>query len=257
MIILLSPAKSLDFKSPAKTLFHTQAVFSKEADLIAGVLRKYSIKQLAGLMDISSELAALNYDRYQNWQSGTEINPSKQAIYAYTGDVYQGIRIQDWGAEKLDFGQKHIRILSGLYGYLRPLDLIKPYRLEMGTALKVKSSENLYAFWKKRITDEIKKELTANNSNLIINLASQEYANAVDFKKLGAKVVSPQFLDHKNGTYKMISFFAKRARGLMTSYICDHQITDENHLISFYDDGYCYNSEKSTDLKPVFTRIQQ
>ncbi len=254
MIILLSPAKTLDYKS-AVTLQETSTpYFQKEADSIAATMKKFNQKQLTQMMNISLDLAQLNIERYQNWEMDTDITPQRQAIYAYKGDVYLGLDAYSWGKEQMEIAQKNVRILSGLYGYLRPIDLIKPYRLEMGTTLKVKNSSDLYAFWKTKITSTLKKEIKQQANQTVINLASNEYAKAIDFKSLKVPVISPQFLDFKNGQFKMISFFAKKARGMMAAYLTKYNIQDPAHIIGFSQDGYLYNSSLSTEAKPVFTR---
>ncbi len=254
MIILLSPAKTLDYKSVVTLQETSTPHFQKEADTIAAAMKKFNQKQLSQLMNISHDLAQLTLERYQNWEMDTAITPLRQAIYAYKGDVYAGLDAYTWGKDQMDIAQKQIRILSGLYGYLRPLDLIKPYRLEMGTAVKVKTSHDLYAFWKNKITSSIQKEIKQHPSSTVINLASNEYAKAIDFKSLNISVISPQFLDFKNGQFKMISFFAKKARGMMAAYLTKYNIQDPAHIIGFSAEGYLYNSSLSTIAKPVFTR---
>ena len=254
MIILLSPAKTLDYKTKPSVNESSLPVFQKQAESIASEMRKYSAKQISELMEISMDLAQLNFERYQNWNKDETLAPLKQAIYAYKGDVYLGLNAYKWEKDKIDFAQQNLRILSGLYGYLKPLDLIKPYRLEMGTKVKIKTQPDLYHFWKNRITKAVIEDSDNLNSNYIINLASVEYSSVVDFKKLKLKVISPQFLDSKNGTYKMISFFAKKARGMMASYLCGNKITNAEDIIGFRQDGYMYNPQLSLEDKPVFTR---
>lgn len=254
MIILLSPAKTLDYKTKPSVNESSLPVFQKQAESIASEMRKYSAKQISELMEISMDLAQLNFERYQNWNKDETLTPLKQAIYAYKGDVYLGLNAYKWEKDKIDFAQQNLRILSGLYGYLKPLDLIKPYRLEMGTKVKIKTQPDLYHFWKNRITKAVIEDSDNLNSNYIINLASVEYSSVIDFKKLKLKVISPQFLDSKNGTYKMISFFAKKARGMMASYLCENKITNAEDIIGFRQDGYMYNPQLSLEDKPVFTR---
>lgn len=254
MIILLSPAKTLDYKTKPSVNESSLPVFQKQAKSIASEMKKHSAKQISELMEISMDLAQLNFERYQNWNKDETLAPLKQAIYAYKGDVYLGLNAYKWEKDKIDFAQQNLRILSGLYGYLKPLDLIKPYRLEMGTKVKIKTQPDLYHFWKNRITKAVIEDSDNLNSNYIINLASVEYSSVIDFKKLKLKVISPQFLDSKNGTYKMISFFAKKARGMMASYLCGNKITNAEDIIGFSQDGYMYNPQLSLEDKPVFTR---
>jgi uncharacterized protein len=254
MIILLSPAKTLDYKTKPPVNESSLPVFQKQAESIASEMRKYSAKQISELMEISMDLAQLNFERYQNWNKDETLAPLKQAIYAYKGDVYLGLNAYKWEKDKIDFAQQNLRILSGLYGYLKPLDLIKPYRLEMGTKVKIKTQPDLYHFWKNRITKAVIEDSDNLNSNYIINLASAEYSSVIDYKKLNLKVISPQFLDFKNGKYKMISFFAKKARGMMASYLCGNKITNAEDIIGFSQDGYIYNPQLSLEDKPVFTR---
>lgn len=254
MIILLSPAKTLDFSSAISLQETSTPLFQKEADTIAATMKKFKQKQLAELMGISLDLAQLNFERYQNWDMGTDLTPIRQAIYAYKGDVYIGLEAYTWDKNQMETAQKHLRILTGMYGILRPLDIIKAYRLEMGTPLKIKSSADLYSFWKLKITTNLLKELKQHESQAIINLASNEYSKAVDFKNMQVPVISPQFLVFKNGQFKMISFFAKKARGMMAAYLTKHDIQNPTDLISFSQEGYNYNGQLSTELKPVFTR---
>ncbi|KAF0129781.1 MAG: hypothetical protein FD155_2025 [Bacteroidetes bacterium] len=254
MIILLSPAKTLDYKTKPSVYESSLPIFQKQAESIASEMRKYSAKQISELMEISMDLAQLNFERYQNWNKDETMTPLKQAIYAYKGDVYLGLNAYKWENDKIDFAQQNLRILSGLYGYLKPLDLIKPYRLEMGTKVKIKTQPDLYHFWRNRITKAVIVDSDNLNSNYIINLASAEYSSVIDYKKLNLKVISPQFLDFKNGTYKMISFFAKKARGMMASYLCGNKITNAEDIIGFSQDGYMYNPQLSLEDKPVFTR---
>ncbi len=254
MLILISPAKTLDFKTYPSISNTTEPLFPKQADQIAAVMKKFKPEELAKMMDISQDLAMLNYERYQSWNSEGETVPRKAAVFAYKGDVYQGLDIESLSPEAILFAQNHLRILSGLYGYLRPLDLIKPYRLEMGTSVKVGQSANLYEFWSKRITTAVALDLKALQTDTIINLASQEYSKVLNQKQLKAKFISPQFLDYNDGIPKMISFFAKRARGMMARYICEHKMTDAEGLEAFNNGGYYLDRGRSKENKPVFLR---
>ena len=205
-------------------------------------------------MKISPALSELNKDRYQQWQPPFDADNAKHAVYAFKGDVYIGLEAESMGKKDLDWAQQHLRILSGLYGLLRPLDLMQPYRLEMGTSLKTRRGKNLYEFWNKRITDGLNQQLEEIDSNHLINLASNEYYKSVKPNHLNAEVITPSFLDWKNGEYKMIGFFAKKARGSMSAWIIRNRINDINKLPEFDDDGYKINEALSTPLKPVFTR---
>lgn len=254
MIVLLSPAKSLDFENPSPQGFHTQPEMLPYAEKLMQVLKKKSAKKLMDLMSISENLAELNFQRNQQWKVPFSQSESKQAIFAFTGDVYTGFDANTLDEKNVEFTQNTLRILSGLYGVLKPFDLIKPYRLEMGTSLKVGSSKNLYQFWGDKITEVINTHLAQLNTSVVVNLASNEYFNSVNTKKLKASLVTPQFLDLKNGKYKTLSFFAKKARGKMARFIVDEKITDADHLKAFDGDGYLWNAEKSTKNQLIFTR---
>lgn len=254
MIVLLSPAKSLDFENPSPQGFHTQPEMLPYAEKLMQVLKKKSAKKLMDLMSISENLAELNFQRNQQWKVPFSQSESKQAIFAFTGDVYTGFDANTLDEKNVEFTQNTLRILSGLYGVLKPFDLIKPYRLEMGTSLKVGSSKNLYQFWGDKITEVINTHLAQLNTSVVVNLASNEYFKSVNTKKLKASLVTPQFLDLKNGKYKTLSFFAKKARGKMARFIVDEKITDADHLKAFDGDGYLWNAEKSTKNQLIFTR---
>ena len=256
MIILLSPAKSLDFESPAKTKTSTQPVFQDRSAELIKTLRKLSQSDIAKLMKLSDALSELNVKRYKDWKKKHDQPTSKQAAYAFQGDVYKGLAIDEWSAASVKRGQKHIRVLSGLYGMLRPLDLIQPYRLEMGTKLKTGEGKDLYAFWDETIRNAITSDLAAQKSNLIVNLASNEYSKAAKLKTIDAEIVSPVFKDWKNGQYKMISFFAKRARGLMARHLIENSIKSTDDIKTFKSDGYRFDKKLSTEAAPVFTRKQ-
>ncbi len=254
MIILLSPAKTLDFESPVPDMDYSTPEFLDKSETLAGKMQKLKANDLIKLMDISNELAQLNVERYQNWKKAVEPGEARQAIYAFKGDVYTGLEAETLSEEDMQFAQKHLRVLSGLYGILKPTDLIMPHRLEMGTELKVGKAKDLYAFWKSSITSSVKSALEQSRSDLIINLASVEYAKSVDLKKIGVPVIAPVFKDFKNGQYKIISFFAKKARGMMASFIIRNKIVEAEQLKAFSQDGYHYNNDLSTEGKPVFTR---
>lgn len=254
MVIVISPSKTLDFEKPVYQKLSTQPEFVKEAEVLIKPLRKLSVGQLMNLMDISPKLAQLNQERYFLWRPEFTPQSARSALFAFRGDVYTGLDADTLTDQEIALAQEKLRILSGLYGVIRPLDLIRPYRLEMGTALAVGKNRNLYEYWQKKITTRIREDLNKSNSNLLVNLASVEYFKAVDQKKLKAEIVTPEFREGKNGTYKMVSFFAKKARGMMTRFILQNGIELEEHLRAFDSDGYCYNSHLSEKGRPVFTR---
>lgn len=254
MIILLSPAKTLDFSRPMPENQPELPRFQEKADQIAATLKRYSVQDLMKLLNISQKLAQINFERFQQWNSTTSLDSRRPAVLAYKGDVYDGLQTENMTFNDLEFARKHLRILSGLYGLLGPLDLIQPYRLEMGTPFGLGGAQDLYAYWKQQITDSLKKELEQHEQPFIINLASQEYSKSIDFKKMRVNVITPEFKDAKEGKYKMISFYAKRARGLMASWLIRHRINDSDALVSFASEGYFYNPRLSTNSSPVFTR---
>ena len=256
MLITISPAKSLDFETPSKISDYTIPELLKESEKLIGRLKTMSPKQLSALMGISPDLGDLNFKRYQEWQTPFTPENAKQAILAFNGDVYQGLDAATLSEEILRFSQSKLRILSGLYGVLKPLDLIQPYRLEMGTKLKYYKSKDLYEFWNPLITKKINEAIAESGSGVLINLASNEYFKSIDRKKLKADIVTPDFKDLKNGSYKMISFFAKRARGLMTRFILENNIEDPSDLLAFNAEGYVFNPLISKPGNPVFTREQ-
>jgi cytoplasmic iron level regulating protein YaaA (DUF328/UPF0246 family) len=250
MIAIISPAKSLDFD--VKAPFENASIphFQKDADYLAVKLSKLKPSALSSLMDISPKLAQLNAERYASWKTAT----LKQAVFAYNGDVYDGLEAKTLSLDEISFAQNHFRILSGLYGLLRPLDTIKPYRIDMGTSFSTPKGENLYKYWGDRITDQLKKSLKESENNILINLASQEYFSAVNAKKLKTRIITPAFKDKSNGSYAMISFFAKKARGMMSRFIIQNKITDFEMLVGFDAGGYHFNHELSKGDNWVFTR---
>ena len=254
MLIVISPSKTLDFDTPVSFQSYTQPEFVKEAPVLIKPLRKLSVDQLMNLMEISPKLARLNQERYYLWRPEFTNETARQAIFAFRGDVYTGLDADTLNLTDINLAQEKLRILSGLYGVIRPLDLIRPYRLEMGTSLVVGKSRNLYEYWQKKITARIREDLNKSNSNLLINLASVEYFKAIDQKKLKAEIITPEFKEGKNGTYQMVSFFAKKARGMMTRFILQNEIHLEEQLRAFDSDGYCFNSYLSQKGRPVFTR---
>lgn len=255
MLILISPAKTLDFDTPATTKKHTQAEFLNDSAKLIQELRELEPQDISSLMSISDKLGVLNYQRFQDWDKNFDLGSGgKQAMFAFKGDVYTGLNAEQFKTAELNFAQKHLRMLSGLYGLLRPLDLMLPYRLEMGTKFANQGGKNLYEFWGNKITDKLNAELQQQSSDLLINLASNEYYKAVKPKNLQARVISPQFKDWKNGQYKIISFYAKKARGLMAAYLIQQKANTLDALYQFDLEGYYYNEELSSDDKPVFCR---
>ena len=251
MKILISPAKSLDFQNNVETSYSSEPLFANKAKQINNILKELSAPDLGGLMSISPKLSDLNWLRNQDFQKNN--SKEKQAIFAFNGDVYEGIDANNISKSNHDKLQKTLRILSGLYGILKPFDKIKPYRLEMGTKLQVNGSENLYKFWSENITDSIIDEMSSEE--ILINLASNEYFDAFNNEKFNGKIISPVFKDFKNGKLKIISFYAKKARGLMVRYIVDNNISNYNDLLGFNLDNYAYNESETIDEnKPVFTR---
>ena len=253
MKIVISPAKSLDFESPLPTKLYSEYSFVKQSLAIDKVLKKKKPKQLMELMDISDKLADLNWQRNQD-RSVSEINceNARPAIFAFSGDVYIGLDAYSLSEDKLNVLQDKVRILSGLYGLLKPLDLMQPYRLEMGTKLSVGKNRNLYEFWKSTITKELNSQLSKDE--LFVNLASNEYFDAVDVKKLKVPIITPEFRDYKEGKLKMISFFAKKARGMMVRYIIDTNAETIEGLKGFNYDGYAFDANLSIGNTLVFTR---
>ncbi|MFD0798129.1 peroxide stress protein YaaA [Maribacter chungangensis] len=253
MKIVISPAKSLDYKTQVPTSKYTEPVFLESAKKLNKVLAKKKPKELSALMSISDNLAQLNWERNQDFSLPFTPDNARPAVYAFNGDVYQGLDAYTIPEDKLDTLQNSLRILSGLYGVLRPLDLMQPYRLEMGTSLPVAKSKNLYEYWKKRITDHLNSELEENE--LFVNLASNEYFGAVDTKALKVPVIAPVFKDWKNDKLKIISFFAKKARGSMVRYIIDSNARTLDDIRGFNLDEYQYSKEHTLkENEPVFIR---
>tara|TARA_B100001179_G_scaffold183188_1_gene138657 strand:- start:3515 stop:4270 length:756 start_codon:yes stop_codon:yes gene_type:complete len=251
MKIIISPAKSLNFEDKVQTSINSKPLFHNDAIKINSELKKESIESLCDLMGISSKLGELNWTRNQDFTKDS--NYSKQAIFAFNGDVYDGLDINSLDNDKHQLVNNVIRILSGLYGILKPFDHIKPYRLEMGTKFSINGNKDLYDFWKSKVTNQLKSELAEDE--LIVNLASNEYFSVINSKEVSNKIISPQFKDFKNGTLKIISFYAKKARGLMSRFIIDNNVKSVNEILSFDSGGYSYSKKDTTDeLKPVFIR---
>ncbi|QEW07426.1 peroxide stress protein YaaA [Nitrincola iocasae] len=254
MLILISPAKTLDFDSKPVTEQTSVPEFTDDAKQLIAQLRDYSVQDIAQLMKLSDKLASLNVARYESWEAEHTTDNARQAILAFKGDVYTGLDAESLSDKDFAFAQQHLRILSGLYGVLKPLDLMQPYRLEMGTRLKTNQGNNLYDFWGDRLTDHLNAEATQASDPLIINLASNEYFGAINKKRLKGQLVSPVFKDWKNGQYKIISFYAKKARGLMSRFLIQQQIESVEALLKFDLDGYYYSPKDSSPDSPVFLR---
>jgi len=257
MLTLLSPAKTLDFDTPPTTQKSTQADFLDHSAELVDVLKPYSPDDIGTLMKLSPALSELNVQRYHDWVLPFNADNAKAAMLAFKGDVYTGLEAQTFDQSQLDFAQGHVRILSGLYGLLRPLDLIQPYRLEMGTKLENPRGKNLYDFWGDIITDALNAELEKHSSKSIVNLASNEYFKSVKHKKLNGELITPVFKDEKNGQYKIISFYAKKARGLMTAYIVRNNIDNAEEIKNFDVAGYRFSDEDSTADSWVFKRAEK
>lgn len=254
MLFLLSPAKALDYETPLAPLPHSAPLFVPQSKALIALLRTQSPQQIANLMSLSDKLAGLNVARYLSWSPKATEKNARQAILAFDGDVYGGLNARALGAGDLAWAQDHLCILSGLYGVLRPMDLMQPYRLEMGTALANPQGKNLYAFWGRQIADYLNTRLHGDINSVVINLASQEYFKAVDTRALKARVVECVFQEYKNGDYKIISFLAKRARGLMARFATEHRLVQPEQLKAFDLEGYAYAAEQSTADRYVFRR---
>lgn len=256
MIIVLSPAKSLDYDTPPHISEHTIPDFVDDAAQLIEQLRRYSPQQIASLMEISDALAHLNFQRYAAWSPKFSVDNAKQAVLAFNGDVYEGFDAKTLSAADLDYAQRHVRVLSGLYGLLRPLDLLQPYRLEMGTRLPNARGKDLYAFWGERITDALNAQLHRSKAaqRVLVNCASNEYFKSVRPKRLDARIVTPVFEDWKGGRYKIISFHAKRARGLMARFAVENRIDSPEKLKDFAVEGYEFDPAASNDATFVFRR---
>jgi len=252
MKIILSPAKSLNFKRELPTKKFSQCLFLDKSAVINKVLKQKSPKELSELMSISDKLAELNYFRNQDWRLPFSLENARPCVFAFDGEVYSGLDVYGFSEEKVNKLQEKLRILSGLYGVLKPLDLIQAYRLEMGTNLSIENSKNLYDFWKDTITESLNNELSQDE--LFVNLASKEYADVIDFKRLKGIHITPEFRDYKNGKLKIISFFAKKARGLMAGYIIEKKCETIEDLKKFDLDNYRFDANLSSSDKLVFTR---
>lgn len=256
MLLFLSPAKSLDYKTPPHVATFTQPAFLKQSEILIKQLRRLSPADIANLMDLSDPLALLNFNRYADWHLPFTPENAKQAVLAFDGDVYDGLSAKTLSADDLDFAQKQVRMLSGLYGILKPLDLMQPYRLEMGTKFANKAGKDLYTFWGERLLDAINAELATMVRPVAVNLASEEYFKAAVGRKIKGELIQPVFEDWKNGRYKIISFYAKRARGLMTRYAVVNRLTEPEGLKEFDADGYAFEPSVSDEKSWIFRRRQ-
>lgn len=256
MLMIISPAKTLDYESPLTTETHTQPDFLDDACELIDQLKELEPHQVSNLMSISEKLGQLNAERFQTWHTPFTPDNARQAVLAFKGDVYTGLDAESFSEEDFSFAQKHLRILSGLYGLLKPLDLMQPYRLEMGTRFENTRGKDLYAFWGSKITDALN-QLLASDDKVLVNLASVEYFKSVQKKHLDARLVTPQFKDWKNGQYKMISFYAKKARGLMCRYAIQNRITQADDLKGFNLEGYYFSEDQSDNNNWVFLRDEQ
>lgn len=257
MLVLVSPAKTLDYDNPAATTEYTLPKLTQYSEQLIEECRKFTPADIASLMKVSDKIAGLNAARFESWSPTFTTGNAKQAVYAFRGDVYTGLDADSLSEESLSRAQSQLRILSGLYGLLKPLDLMQPYRLEMGTRLANAKGTNLYQFWGDVITDEVNASLKEQGDELLVNLASNEYFKAVKPKLVNGTIITPVFKDRKNGQYKVISFFAKKARGMMVRYILDNKVSNLEELNKFDVAGYYYCETESTQLSPVFKREEQ
>ena len=254
MLMVISPAKTLDYTTAPATDQFSLPEHLDEASILIEQLKQMPPQDIAQLMKVSDKIASLNATRFNEWQADFTPENAKQALLAFKGDVYTGLDADSFSAAEFDFAQQHLRILSGLYGLLKPLDLMQPYRLEMGTRLANQRGKNLYEFWGEQITEWLNAALAEQDSKFLLNLASNEYFSAVKPKLLKAQIIETEFRDLKNGEYKIISFYAKKARGLMARYVIQQKITELEAVKQFDSDGYYFSAERSTPTKLVFLR---
>ena len=257
MLILISPAKTLDYQSELTTKRFTQPALLEHSQQLIREARKLSAPQIKALMGISDKLADLNATRFHDWHPDFTPDNARQAILAFKGDVYTGLQAETFSEADFDFAQQHLRMLSGLYGVLRPLDLMQPYRLEMGIRLENPRGKDLYQFWGDEITNTLNAALEAQGDDVVINLASDEYFRSVKPKALAGRIIKPVFLDEKNGKFKAISFYAKKARGLMSRYIIENRLSKPEQLTGFDSEGYFFDAENSSAEELVFKRHEQ
>jgi len=257
MLALISPAKTLDYTTALPIDTHTQPRLLAQSQQLIDVCRKLSASEIASLMTVSEKIANLNVERFRDWNADFDFSNARQALFAFKGDVYTGLDAYHLKDQDIDFAQQHLRMLSGLYGLLRPLDLMMPYRLEMGTKLRNTRGHNLYEFWGSMITDQINQDLAEIDAKVLVNLASDEYYKSVNEKKIQAEIIKPVFLDQKNGKYKVISFYAKKARGLMARYLIENKLSQVEQLKAFDSEGYYFDAESSSNKELVFKRDEQ
>ena len=252
MLVVVSPAKKLDFETECQISEQTEPAFISKTNILAKELKKLSSNEIGKLMKLSANLSELNFERFQSFKNNFNPSTSKQAVYAFNGDTYTGLDINSFNKTQVNNAQKRLRILSGLYGVLKPLDLIQPYRLEMGTKFKFQSFKNLYDYWKEDVTSILNNEL--KKQKILVNCASNEYFSVIDTKALNAEVITPVFKELRNGEFKIISFSAKKARGMMAKFIIQNNIKDKDGLKTFNLDNYKFNKKLSTETEIVFTR---
>lgn len=257
MLAIISPAKTLDFETKIDGFEFSQPTLTDYSQELINICKQLSPADVSSLMSISDKLAALNVARFTEWQSEHNQQNAKPALFAFKGDVYTGLDAENLTKEQVEYAQKHLRMLSGLYGLLRPLDLMQPYRLEMGTKLTNPKGKDLYAFWGNIITEKLQQAIDEQEDSVLVNLASDEYFNAVKAKNLKATIIKPVFLDEKNGKYKVISFYAKKARGMMVRFILEQQPTKIEQLKTFNYAGYWFDEESSNETELVFKREEQ
>lgn len=257
MLLLISPAKTLDYQSPLATKRYTQPELLEYSQQLISEARELSEAQIKTLMGVSDKIASLNATRFHDWHPDFTPDNARQAILAFKGDVYTGLQAETFNDADFDYAQRHLRMLSGLYGVLRPLDLMQPYRLEMGIKLNNAKGSDLYAFWGDIISHTLNDALAAQGDNVLINLASDEYFKAVRPAKINAKIIKPVFLDEKNGKFKVISFYAKKARGLMSRYVIENRLTLPQQLTQFDVDGYAWDRDMSSETELVFRRPER
>lgn len=255
--MVISPAKTLDFDSPLATTKNSQPRFLDQSQQLINELQKLAPHDISNLMSVSDKIGTLNFDRFQTWQQPFNDDNARAAVLAFKGDVYTGMQVQSFKASDFTFAQKHLRILSGLYGLLRPLDLMQAYRLEMGTKFANQGGKNLYEFWDNKITEVLNQDIKGSGNKVLVNLASNEYFKSVQLKQLDSDVITPVFKDFKNGKYKIISFYAKKARGMMAAYIIKNKIKSVEDIKEFDVDGYSFNGEMTSGADWVFTREEQ
>ncbi|MGK3113863.1 peroxide stress protein YaaA [Candidatus Pantoea formicae] len=257
MLMVISPAKTLDFESPLATQRFTQSILLEKSQQLIDVARDLSPAQISSLMSISDKLAHLNAERFNQWQPPFTLDNARQAILAFKGDVYTGLQAATFSEADFDFAQQHLRMLSGLYGVLRPLDLMQPYRLEMGIKLANPAAKDLYGFWGDLLTQKLNDAMAEQGDEVLINLASDEYFKAVKPKQLNGELIKPVFLDEKNGKFKVISFYAKKARGLMSRFVIQNRLSKPEQLKEFDVDGYFFAADESKGNELVFKRREQ